>query len=77
VFIDEIYMGPAHARSDTLPADPHLVRLEREGFRSVDTTLTVGAAQVLRVEFRLKKPQPRRSSRGVTPRCAGALLVPA
>jgi len=56
VFIDEIYMGPAHARSDTLPAGPHLVRLEREGFRSVDTTLTVGTAQVLRVEFRLKKP---------------------
>ena len=48
-------MGSAHARSDTLRAGPHLVRLEREGFRSVDTTLTVGAAQVLRVEFRLKK----------------------
>ena len=56
VFIDEVYMGSAHARSDTLRAGPHLVRLEREGFRSVDTTLTVGAAQVLRVEFRLKKP---------------------
>ena len=55
VFIDEVYMGSAHARSDTLSAGPHLVRLEREGFRSVDTTLTVGAAQVLRVEFRLKK----------------------
>ena len=56
LFIDEVYMGTVHARSDTLPAGPHLVRVEREGFRSVDTTLTVSAAQVLRAEFRLKKP---------------------
>jgi eukaryotic-like serine/threonine-protein kinase len=55
LFIDEVYMGLVHSRSDTLPAGPHLVRLEREGFRSFDTTLTVGAAQVLRIEFRLKQ----------------------
>ena len=58
VFIDEIYMGLAHVRSDTLPAGPHLVRLEREGFRSLDTTLTVRAAQVLRVELRLETRKP-------------------
>ena len=55
VFIDEVYMGLAHTRSDTLAPGPHLIRLERDGFRSVDTTVTVGADQVLHVEFRLKK----------------------
>jgi len=60
VFIDEVYMGSAHARSDTLPPGPHLVRLEREGFRSLDTTLTVHAAQVLHVEFRLKSASRQR-----------------
>ena len=56
VFIDEVYLGLAHTVSDTLPPGPHLVRLEREGFRTVDTTVSVGTDQVVHVEFRLKKP---------------------
>jgi len=56
LFIDEVYIGSAHTRSDTLRSGPHLVRLEREGFRSLDTTVTLSAGQVLRVEFRLKRP---------------------
>ncbi len=55
VFIDEVYIGSAHMRSDTLRPGPHLVRLEREGFRAVDTTVTVVADQVVHVEFRLTK----------------------
>jgi len=56
LFIDEVYMGTVRTRADTLRPGPHLVRLEREGFRSLDTTVTVSAGQVQRVEFRLKKP---------------------
>ncbi len=55
LFIDEVYIGSAHVRSDTLRPGPHLVRLEREGFRAVDTTVTVVADQVVHVEFRLTK----------------------
>ena len=56
LFIDEVYIGSAHMRSDTLRPGPHLVRLEREGFRAVDTTVTDKIAdQVVHVEFRLTK----------------------
>ena len=55
LFIDEVYIGSAHMRSDTLRPGPHLVRLEREGFRAVDTTVTAVADQVVHVEFRLTK----------------------
>jgi len=56
LFVDEVYVGTVRTRSDTLRPGPHLVRLEREGFRSFVTTVTVGAAQVLRLEIRLKNP---------------------
>lgn len=58
VFLDEVYRGRQTVRSDTLEPGAHLLRVARDGYRTLDTTLRLTAGQIVRLEVRLERRNP-------------------
>jgi serine/threonine protein kinase len=58
IYVDNVLRREGTSHRDTLPAGEHQIRLEREGFLTIDTTVTVGAGALELVTLTMRPREP-------------------